>query len=295
MIFEKYGFQNVKTKPIQKGTESDALLVQSGEDKFILRRLKNVMQAEMEYGISFLLKGNGVVPEILLTTGGKSYAEYKGYLYNLQKYIEGNPISNVNEALVAAIAKQTAIMHKALSSYETNGNGQDRFSLKEAIARTNGKQGPLITALSQRNKNPAEFEKCCEALIALEEQKNQLIHGDLGFWNMIQSGEQVYLIDFGECRMGSIYFDVAAVMASALSKSSPDHFLQEVYHPFVRTYHHYNCALDCEEIFQFMLLWYIRGIYALMLDEKRECEQEKGIAYFFQEIEKCEKVFSLIL
>lgn len=293
MILKRYGFHNVKTSPIHRGTDSYAVLVQHGEDKFILRRLRNQLQADMEYGISSALKGKSIVPEILLTEDGQHYVLKDGILYNLQEYVEGTAVSQLDEDLLKTLARQIALMHKSLSTCPLKESGEDRFSLKQAMRQCENKKETLLAVLNQKDIDPVEFEKWCKELVVFDEQKFQLIHGDLGFWNMIQSGKKIYFIDFGECRMGSIYFDVAAVMASILSKSQMDTFLPNVYDPFIKEYAAHNSPLDSKELYYYLMLWYVRGIYAVMLNEKDKRIQKFAIVYFLQEIEKCKKVLKV--
>ncbi|WP_369009958.1 phosphotransferase [Paenibacillus dendritiformis] len=46
------------------------------------------------------------------------------------------------------------------------------------------------------------------------------IHGDLGAWNLLRRKGRIYIIDFGEARLGDRHFDAAAALVSTASDNA---------------------------------------------------------------------------
>lgn len=59
---------------------------------------------------------------------------------------------------------------------------------------------------------------------AVGPEEGQVIHGDLGPWNLLDTPEGLMVLDFGSARMGDPYFDLAALLAGFLNHAAPvDH------------------------------------------------------------------------
>lgn len=286
MILEKYNLHGAAIEKVNSGTESNAMMVQFKTEKFILRRVRSLEQAKLEYETSLLLKGRKIVPEICLNAENKPYVESNREIYNLQRFVEGGPIRDINRDIIEEVAKQVANVHRALSACEMSADPMDRFSLGALTEQCKGKEDILIECLEQKKIDVRQFLEKCNELIALDEIKEQLIHGDLGFWNMILSNHSVYIIDFGECRMGSIYTDMAAVTASILSKTSTSTDFVKLRDVLLNSYKVYNCTLDLDKLFDYVMLWYLRGIYAVLLSENEENSKKKRIMFFLSEIKR---------
>lgn len=51
--------------------------------------------------------------------------------------------------------------------------------------------------------------------------EGQVIHGDLGPWNLLDTGRDLLVLDFGAARMGDPYFDLAALLAGFINHAAP--------------------------------------------------------------------------
>lgn len=51
--------------------------------------------------------------------------------------------------------------------------------------------------------------------------EGQVIHGDLGPWNLLDTGDGLLVLDFGGARMGDPYFDLASLLAGFVNHTSP--------------------------------------------------------------------------
>lgn len=93
--------------------------------------------------------------------------------------------------------------------------------------------------------------------------REQIIHGDLGSWNMLWDQKQIRFIDFGECRLGDYSFDIAAIMASIL-RAAPDVPKQyENLDLFLRTYEEQFHPVDRARLQTAVWLWLLRGALAV--------------------------------
>lgn len=127
----------------------------------------------------------------------------------------------------------------------------------------------------------------------MEEDKQQLIHGDLGSWNLLYGEQRIAVIDFGECRKGSIYFDIAAVVTSLMSSVKDRNSINEYIDLFIRVYSEYNVSLDRDLLSKYFLLWFVRGILANILEGNyQKGKSEKAINYFTKQIRLFESINS---
>lgn len=91
-------------------------------------------------------------------------------------------------------------MHVRLSKLELN-RVPDRFNESESAHRLTSKKLQAII-----NKKYNEYTYLSN--------NHSNIHGDLGSWNILETKNQMYIIDFGEVRYDSPFFDLAAITES---------------------------------------------------------------------------------
>lgn len=88
--------------------------------------------------------------------------------------------------------------------------------------------------------------------------EKQWIHGDLGIWNTLFNKE-LFIIDFGEARIGHPYFDLAAILTS----NAPAHYNAiEIRHYINRFISRYSKIefINISFLKVFISLWFIRGV-----------------------------------
>ena len=99
--------------------------------------------------------------------------------------------------------------------------------------------------------------------------------------------KRIIVIDFGECRKGSIYFDLAAVITSLLSSTEDKNVIDKYIDIFVQTYSEYNISLNRNTLSKYFQLWFVRGILANTLEENYQIgKSEKAINYFGKQMKK---------
>lgn len=288
-ILLEWLLDNPQIEPIDKGISSNACLITTNNAQYILRRLSSKYQGHLEFKIANILSALEISPRVIPTNDCNPFVEYGGEYYNLQEYMCGKQVNFCDETLIQYIAKTIALMHKAMRNIAENLEIDDRFSLPSLLE--NCKWEYLTGTLLEQSCSMEKFKELCFSLVPLDEDKQQWIHGDLGTWNLLYDERKITVIDFGECRKGSIYFDVAAVITSLLSSVRDTNIIDDYIDLFVREYSKYNVLLDRNLLSKYIVLWFVRGILANILEENyQRGKSEKAIDYFAKQIKKYESI-----
>ena len=168
-------------------------------------------------------------------------------------------------------------MHMGLSRCRDTG-GQDRFFLAVLLERATTRHSFLQT----QNPVAQTLYQLAARLRPLEEARVQLIHGDLGVWNMLRTRDGGVFIDFGEARLGHPCMDIAATLTSLLSLEQDGKRLATDASLFLD-----SCASEAGPVNRMLLtdymnLWKLRGVLAEMV-YRTDADQElaflaKGLA-----------------
>jgi homoserine kinase type II len=102
-------------------------------------------------------------------------------------------------------------------------------------------------------------DRAVAELSALPIRDKQVIHGDLGPWNLLmQDSGELFVIDFGEARLGDPYFDLASALAGLINHA-PAPLRTHVADEFLS-----QCraliSLDLPRLRQQLRLWAWRGL-----------------------------------
>ena len=259
-VKENWNLSEVVLEKTAFGTSSGAQIVRGKDESYILRRLSSHRQGIAEYRIAELLSEENVSPKILRNCFGESFSESDGTCYNLQEYISGNRILRCDEQTVRLTAESVAKMHRKLSLLEMENQQPDRFSLSNLMKRCEPES--LESVLTECKIDQKKFWELCRRACQWETETRQWIHGDLGIWNFILTGERAVIIDFGECRKGSIYFDLAAVLTSLLSKEASKEQKRIYFEIFENVYEEHYRKICRKKLLEFIQLWYLRGLFA---------------------------------
>ncbi|MBQ8834618.1 MAG: aminoglycoside phosphotransferase family protein [Oscillospiraceae bacterium] len=284
-LLSNWMMADVRMEVLDKGISSNACLITKGDTKYILRRLSSWQQGYMEDKIAAVLSPLKISPRIIPSCSGHSFVAFEGSYYNLQDYVRGKQVHLCDEPLLQQAAKTVATMHKAMSALTDDLDMADRFSLLRLLesCKWDNLQDTLITQEGGIEK----FRKLCQSLTGYDREYHQWIHGDLGTWNLLSDNAKVMVIDFGECRKGSIYFDVAAIVSSLLSSTEDTAILDRHISVFTQTYAEYNVPLDRDLLSKYFQLWFARGILANILEENHQKgKSEKAINYFWKQMNK---------
>lgn len=233
--------------------------METSDGSYVLRRVSREA-AEVEYAVSRLLGGSGIAAEILPTRTGHGWLEQDNACFNLQRRIAGNAIRNCDADTFRAAGCALGRMHRALSGCRDTGV-QDRFSLSVLLARATARHAFLQTQTPEAQT----LHQLAARLRPLEDERVQLIHGDLGVWNMLRTRDGVAFIDFGEVRQGHPYMDIAAAMTSLLSLEQDEMRLASDASLFLDSYASGAGPVQRPLLTDYMNLWQLRGVLAEMV------------------------------
>ncbi|MFL1673082.1 aminoglycoside phosphotransferase family protein [Paenibacillus dendritiformis] len=194
----------VRIEPVAQGTTSDAKLVTTDTGRYILRRLRDAEQGRKEYEISRRLWPLDIAPEVLVTKDGLPYVQLEDACYNLQRLIEHE--SDGERWNDAELGKTLSLLERAMRDIRTLTGQRDRFDLRRMWDEASASHAR--DAVIRLLKEPVE--RC----LGYAGKITGYIHGDLGAWNLLLRKGRIYIIDFGEVRLGDRHFDAAAAIVS---------------------------------------------------------------------------------
>ncbi len=268
--------------PTNSGTSCDSFIVEAESGKYILRGLTSQRQAEQESAVSQILLETGIGARLIPTHQGTYYVPYGDRYYNLQTFLPGLKPDFIDEQQVIAAGKATAKLHSALAQSHYPFSDEDRFSTVPLLFRTQGISLPGVlfpegkTTMEERVEYISELEK--------QLSQNQVIHGDLGSWNMLFNGDKIHIIDFGECRTGDVHFDLAALTCSILAKcDNRDRFLRN-FAKLLNSYEEIADPVDLRKLTICVYLWLLRGVLASIADIQDPSKAEKICQHFTSEL-----------
>ncbi len=199
---------------LNPGTSSQVWQLETNAGAFLVRTLNGKEQGEREWNIHRHLRERKftAMPAILVP-----YFEQDGLWYQVQEFCPGRRPSPDRFGTAGRIAAMVTELILAEADCTVAVDLPDRFDLASVWAerRLNWSVLELPMCQSEADRRVAE-------LTELPLQNVQLIHGDLGLWNMLEEGGIIRVIDFGEARMGDPYFDLASALAGIINHSSPE-------------------------------------------------------------------------
>ena len=159
----------------------------------------------------------------------------------------------------------------------------DRFSLADTWAEGRYRWPLLGTSIPL-----GEADRRVRALSNnIPTDKTQIIHGDLGIWNMLEADGRILIIDFGEARVGDPYFDLASVLAGIVNHAAPNRRDQAAR----ECLEEYRLALPLEEtrLKTQCSLWAWRGLAQCALHAEQATQSwTKAAARFCETLNWCE-------
>ena len=204
---------------LKPGTASRVWKMDTEGGVFLVRTLRDREQGEREGMIVRCLRAAGFdrCPAVLTTAQGAPMTALDGVWYQVQEYCPGTRPDPAAPGIAGAIARTVKELTLSLAHCPFI-DGADRFDLAGAWQR--GKEyWPLLETGMTLQQAEQMVLRCCTIL----EQDVQVIHGDLGPWNMMVDGQgAVSVIDFGEARMGDPYFDYASALGGIINHTGPE-------------------------------------------------------------------------
>ncbi|OMC81019.1 phosphotransferase [Viridibacillus sp. FSL H8-0123] len=236
---------------IHQGQTSLTFKINTLSDCFILRSLKSISDAEFEFLLHQHLNTNcsrEIVPTIHPTYEGNSFIQIDGQVFHLQSFIASIKSDVPMEKWINVFFE----LRNTMSSFKSNKVKNDRFNTLttwEAIKEN----------WSQDKRFPPvlEMEKKITKLVIRTSIEKQWIHADLGIWNTLFNKE-VFIIDFGEARIGHPYFDLAAILTSNVPANLNANEIRHYINRFISYYSKVE-SINISLLKDFISLWFIRG------------------------------------
>lgn len=257
LISLQYGLGGITdVRPLRPNTAARVWRMTSPQGEFLVRTLTGPDQGEREWAIFHHLTGHDFAqtPAILPAADGSPAVELDGVWYQVQQYCPGTPPDPAQPGIPREMARLAVRLEAALADCPAVDSPADRFDLAAVWAqfRSNWPQLSLPLPLGDADR---EVEQCCR----LPDRDRQVIHGDLGPWNLLQSPESgLLVIDFGEARMGDPYFDLAALLGGLVNHAPPE-LRENVCGGFLDECRR-HIPLDLPRLREQLVLWAWRGL-----------------------------------
>ncbi len=250
----------VEIESLSNGRTCEAKIIKTIENKYVLRTVREKERFELEYSISMLKALHSFVPKILTTKGKEPYLKIEHTYFNIQEYID-NITLEINQETCSQLGKKVAIMHNEINVLKENCTTKDRFSIDKEYNKL--KYGAELTYkyLYEIYDNP---ERTYQSLRLFDQERTHMIHGDLGFWNLLNHYGEVYIIDFGEVRMGSHYSDIAALINSFSGKYNFSKEGELFLKVFFDAYLSQHEPIEWQKLEQFVRLWNFKGVVSYL-------------------------------
>lgn len=203
---------------LEGGTTADAWKL-TANGYFFVRTLRDKAQGELELAVNIhLVKQDFYHMAVVFDTEDDEPAlEVGGVWYQVQNFVLGTRPNPDLPGVAGAVARTVKELVSALSDCPPV-RGDDRFALAEAW-----QQGKEYWPLLKTEWTPEQAEEMVSRCCGIAERDVQVIHGDLGLWNMIADRQgRISVIDFGEVRMGDPYFDYASALGSVINHTPED-------------------------------------------------------------------------
>ena len=198
---------------LNPGTSSRVWRLDTDRGSFLVRTLSGQEQGEREWSTYRHLRERGftAMPTVFVPC-----FEQGGLWYQVQEYCSGRRPSPEQPETAGKIADMVTGLVLAAAGC-TTADFTDRFDLASVWSEYRLNWPLLELPFSQ-----SEADRRVEELSAIPVKGRQVIHGDLGLWNMLEDGDVIRVIDFGEARMGDPYFDLASALAGLINHSTEE-------------------------------------------------------------------------
>lgn len=235
---------------LDPGTSSQVWRLETDSGIFLVRTLTDREQGEREWNIHRHLRKRNftAMPAILVP-----YFEQDGLWYQVQEYCHGKRPSPERPGTAGRIANMVTQLMMAAADCTVAADCPDRFDLASVWSEYRLNWPLLELPILQ-----SEADRWVEELSAITASDRRLIHGDLGLWNMLEEGNEIRVIDFGEARLGDPYFDLASALAGLINHSAAESRSKHAAEFLVVCR---ECmTLDMERLTNQIFLWVWRGL-----------------------------------
>ncbi len=273
ILAECYGIGGANIFKVQGGFCADAFKISLNDKAYFLKRYDKKRPVAEKYSklidvyapiLCYLSETNmsDCVPKSILTTDGKNFCEDSNYKYLLYEYIDGTTIAEdkLTKLQTLKLGKIVGMLHSALYP-----KGEIPKSLYEDFSiEFNDKLSEFIYSDINEHQflNPyiSELKKLTKITTTLSEKAKicnapyVLCHTDIHNWNLIQTDEDLILIDWE----GIKYAPKEADFFALTNIPYKEDFINE-YRKYNAAYElnqtildFYNCRRKSEDIWEFI-------------------------------------------
>lgn len=225
----------LKISEIRNGNMNKIYLLDTDKDKFIIRTSDFNNHFECS-ALELLKQYNFKCPKII------THFELDNKFIMLYKYLEGDNPKEFNKRFFELLAK----LLKRLHSIPQNFTKEDYSSNEESQSKLKEYYDKAIK--TKYIKEDQEFIRGIYEEVSsldLDSLDKSLIHSDIKKENMIQDKDELYLIDFGNCYVGSRIIDIIRVIMWFFIKNN--NYDYESMKLFIDTYFDNNKITDKEK------------------------------------------------
>ncbi|GAB3058916.1 phosphotransferase [Salinicoccus sesuvii] len=260
-----YGIKVDSTQPMEGGQTSNTIKITNARRQYVLKSHATIDLAHNEFLCLDALSLINMTPKPIKTLDGSLCFRWEDSYYILMEYVLAERLGHCIIDYFA-LGKNVRRMHRKLCSIELT-NVNDRFNECHMIENLENKKiQEVITGI----KMPE-----------VEDNTESIIHGDLGFWNILLNDEDFYFIDFGETMLSDCFFDLAAIVESLDLNEANIHQLLRGYGP--------SDPSAYSRLMKMRYRWKYRGALYLavndLVGEERMIEILKEISLFSKEVE----------
>lgn len=258
ILINKYNIIPTQITRINQGIMSKVYQVVTNDKSYILRDISKPEELFNHLEINQVDQCN-ITPKLIQTVDNQKYYQDKTHYILVQEYIEGHQIKVGDLNNLKTIGETVSRFSQQLQK----GNFKiipDKFDLKIMYDTLKDNESILIPVLNDFGFN----ESFIQQIIEKNQDNQNIIHADLGIWNMIQQDNQVRIIDFGEIRKGSVVFDYASAFMYLINMNFLS--IEEI----MKYAEEYLSSLNNQQIklevfYDYCLLWLLRGVVANQL------------------------------
>ncbi|WP_322923354.1 phosphotransferase [Paenibacillus campi] len=291
-IASYYPVGSIKSaQPVGNGNSSSAKRLSCNTGSYILRQLRDLTQAQIESDIATALTSLSLSPPFIATRSGQWYIEWDGNYYNLQPDWWDGSEQSLSLPHWTEIGYKLAVFH-SISRHAHWSVQTDRFELAQQwqslyISIEHARQS--CSAHWSSGSVLEQLEQHIPACVCVQQQYDGYVHGDLGMWNILLTEHSTYMIDYGEVRPGHSHFDIAALVASALTVSDAN-IARQQWTAFCTGYE-LKLPIQPEQLSAQLRLWIVRGAVALLLQQGIS---ERTIRYAEQMLERIPRLTTIL-
>lgn len=211
-LFTRYDRSFKLIDTISEGHVSRLQTVEADGQKFVLKRYPlwfNKSDVQFIHDLTQFLENEGVnTPGLIQTTDGDTFVPVNGELYAIYKHIDATKVGEDDET-IEALGSLLGRVHRASSSYTPRTprrwwiigtyKAGEYFGEAESLILSSGRE-ELKPKLNLLNAGYGEVKRLLLNSGQYGQMSRLVIHGDFDNRNTMNTGGQIYVVDFDNAR-----------------------------------------------------------------------------------------------